>query len=64
MTICIHSTGDAGRHSDGGAFSNSEFGQRLDNKQMHIPTEQPLPGTCILCVHKSPVRLMFITRHN
>ena len=47
-------TGDAGRHSDGGIFSNSEFGLRLENKQMFIPSAQPLPGIIflklILCV--------------
>ena len=39
--------GDAGRHSDGGIFSNSEFGPRLENKQMFIPSAQPLPGMCL-----------------
>ena len=44
-------TGDAGRHSDGGIFSNSEFGLRLENKQMFIPSALPLPGIIlILCV--------------
>ena len=39
--------GDAGRHSDGGVFSNSQFWQRLENKQMFIPSTQPLPGMCV-----------------
>ena len=37
--------GDAGRHSDGGIFSNSSFGKTLDTGSLAIPDPQPLPST-------------------
>ena len=37
--------GDAGRHSDGGVLSNSEFGQALEDGSLSIPHPCPLPGT-------------------
>ena len=30
--------------SDGGVLSSSEFGQQLENDELHIPPDQPLPG--------------------
>lgn len=36
--------GDAGRHSDGGVLSNSEFGQALENGTLHFPAPSPLSG--------------------
>ena len=44
VDIHICTTGDAGRHSDGGVLANSDFGQRLERNEMHIPSDQPLPG--------------------
>ena len=40
-------TGDAGRHSDGGVLSNSEFGQALDEELLSIPDDQPLLNTAL-----------------
>ena len=37
--------GDAGRHSDGGVLSNSEFGKALEENRLLIPNGRPLPGT-------------------
>ena len=37
--------GDKGRQSDGGVFSNSEFGQALENHSLPLPSSCPLPGT-------------------
>ena len=37
--------GDAGRHSDGGVLSNSEFGKALDGNSLSLPQSRPLPGT-------------------
>ena len=37
--------GDAGRHSDGGILSNSEFGCALENDSLSIPNPCSLPGT-------------------
>ena len=37
--------GDKGRQSDGGVFSNSEFGQALENQSLPLPSSCPLPGT-------------------
>ena len=44
MQLCL---GDAGRHSDGGVFANSRFGQAVDNGDLNIPDDQPLPGIYI-----------------
>ena len=40
-------TGGAGRHSDGGILSNSDFGQALDDGTLLIPNDKPLPGLII-----------------
>lgn len=37
--------GDAGRHSDGGVLSNSEFGKALQSNSLALPPDQALPGT-------------------
>ena len=37
--------GEAGKESDGGIFSNSNFGQRLAGKSLHLPQPTALPGT-------------------
>ena len=36
--------GDAGRHSDGGILSNSEFGKALERNSLFLPPDRPLPG--------------------
>ena len=36
--------GDAGRHSDGGILSNSEFGKGLERNSLFLPPDRPLPG--------------------
>ena len=41
----IVDVGDAGRHRDGGIFSNSSFGKALDTGILAIPDPQPLPST-------------------
>ena len=37
--------GDAGRHSDGGVFSNSSFRTALETGTLSTPDPQPLPST-------------------
>ena len=37
--------GDSGRHSDGGVFSNSAFGQATELGSLSLPVSRPLPGT-------------------
>ena len=37
--------GNAGRHSDGGVLSNSEFGQALQDGSLSLPSPCPLSGT-------------------
>ena len=37
--------GDAGHHSDGGVFSNSEFGRSLETGSISLPAPCPLLGT-------------------
>ena len=37
--------GNAGRQSGGGVFTNSVFGQAIENSTIHIPKISPLPGT-------------------
>ena len=37
--------GDAGRHSNEGVFSNSQFGKALVNNSLSLSPAQPLPGT-------------------
>ena len=41
IIACTTCTGNAGRHSDGGVLSNSDFGQALDNGLLSIPDDQP-----------------------
>ena len=36
--------GDAGRHSDGGVFSNSELGKAMDAGELSLPEPCVLPG--------------------
>ena len=47
--------GDAGRHSDGGVFSNSEFGKALDSGMLGIPNPKLLPNTT-----QSPLPFVFV----
>ena len=47
--------GDAGRHSDGGVFSNSEFGKALDSDMLGIPNPRLLPNTT-----QSPLPFVFV----
>ena len=37
--------GNTGRHSDGGVFSNSSFGQAIESSSLAIPPPRALPGT-------------------
>ena len=37
--------GYAGRHSDGGVLSNSNFGRALQDNSLPLPPDRPLPGT-------------------
>ena len=37
--------GDAGRHSDGGVFSNSAFGHAIESESLALPPPRSLPGT-------------------
>ena len=37
--------GEVGWHSDGGVFSNSSFGEALENGSLELPEPAPLPGT-------------------
>ena len=39
-----YNLGDAGRQSDGGVFGNCLFGQALENGELNIPKNSPLPG--------------------
>ena len=41
--------GEAGQHSDGGALSNSVFGQALEGNTLSLPSPTPLPG----CMYRS-----------
>ena len=41
---------DAGCHSDGGVFSNSQFGKTLANNALSLPSAQTLLGTTTLNV--------------
>ena len=36
--------GDSGRHSDGGVLGNSAFGQILEDGDLKLPDDSPLPG--------------------
>ena len=40
--------GNNGRHSDGGVFSNSAFGQSIESSELLIPQPRPLPGSRVL----------------
>ena len=41
----IVDVGDAGRHSDGGVFSNSAFGKAFESGTLSIPSPRSLTGT-------------------
>ena len=44
--LCIHVyVGDAGRHSDGVILGNCAFGQALEDGDLNIPEDLPLPGS-------------------
>lgn len=47
--------GDAGRHSDGGFFSNSTFGKALGSGSLDIPSPRSLPNTT-----QSPLPFVFV----
>ena len=47
--------GDAGRHSDGGVFSNSAFGKALDTDTLCIPSPRSLPN-----MTQSPLPFVFV----
>ena len=40
----IVDVGDAGRHSDGGVLSKSQFGRALESNSLSLPESKPLPG--------------------
>eukprot|EP00731_Ephydatia_muelleri_P029865 Em0021g388a len=44
VRFIIFEIGDAGRQSDAGVLSNSEFGQALENDTLTIPNPTPLAG--------------------
>lgn len=44
MRITMIDVGDAGRHSDGGVLSHSQFGIALENNSLCLPQKRPLPG--------------------
>ena len=46
--------GDAGRHSDGGVFSNSAFGQAMDEGKLSIPCTDEVSGIA------SPIPYFFV----
>jgi len=46
--------GAYGRNSDGGIFSNSNFGKALERNKLNIPDGKPLPGTS----EKSPFTMI------
>lgn len=45
-----YNLGDAGKHSDGGVFGNCLFGQALEDGDLDIPEDSPLPGLT-LCIN-------------
>ena len=45
LLYCVYTyVGDAGRHSDGGILSNCAFGQALEDGNLNMPEDLPLPG--------------------
>ncbi|XP_062500264.1 uncharacterized protein LOC134177497 [Corticium candelabrum] len=54
MAVCdahyrfpLSTSGNSGRHSDGGVLSNSEFGKALEAGNLGMPSPTSLPGTGI-----------------
>ncbi|XP_032683406.1 uncharacterized protein LOC116849887 [Odontomachus brunneus] len=43
--------GQYGSISDGGVWSNSDFGQALDHGEVDLPLDKPLPGTDVVFPH-------------
>lgn len=52
VILVWYNLGDSGKHSDGGVFANSAFGQALENGALDIPEDSPLPGfaLCNYCI--------------
>ena len=64
--IYLVDIGDVGRHSDGGVFSNSLFGQALEEYTLCIPDALPLPdkGTVLAKIHEWDQRYhYYLFRH-
>ena len=40
--------GEAGRHSDGGVLSNSDFGEALEERSLSIPNHCHLQGMFVI----------------
>ena len=45
--VVIIDLGDAGKHSDGGVFGNCLFHQILEDGDLDIPEDSPLPGLAL-----------------
>jgi hypothetical protein len=46
-TFTVIDIGSCGRESDGGVYSNSQFGINMEQKSLNLPVPRPLPGGSI-----------------